>query len=241
MSAGTFSYNGRDNLIVEIEVSSATGNTPWYQHESISGLYSRSWGQPGSSTALSRNTMQHHTMLRFKGDRISVNTPGGMSGGSAETFPFNTNDGKVQYLYLASELGSSGSIGSLACRAAASSTNDSYNYTIRLDHSSAHTLSTTFADNLVNPITAFSGTYSISSGQLQGDWFEIPLSNPFSYSCSSNLVVEIGGIGGISNSCVVDTTSTALYSQRRVSGGSGDTTGSNSSAYMIDLQLTLLE
>jgi hypothetical protein len=241
MSEGTFTYNGRDNLIVEIDVDSATGSTSWFQHESISGLYSRAWGPSGSSTAGARNTMQHQTKLRFRGDKISMNTPKGMSGGSAESFPFNTNDGKVQYLYLASELGTSGSISTLACRASSDSVNDSYNYTIRMGHTGATTLSTTFDDNPIDPVTVFNGTYSISSGLLKGDWFEIPLETSFSYTSRNNLVVEIGGVGGSGNACVVDTTSANLYGQRRLIGGSGDTTGSNTSAHMIDLQLTLQE
>jgi hypothetical protein len=239
MPDGTFTYNGTDNLIVEIDVSSATGNTSWYQHEDISVSHFRALGQSGSPTALGTNTMQHQTKFRFKGDRISAITPNGMSGGAAESFPFSTMDGKIQFLYLAPELGTGGTIAKLACRAFSDSVNDSYRYTIQMSHNTETTLSTTFADNLSDPVMVFSGIYSISSGSLKGDWFEIPLSTSFAYNGSDNLVVEIAGFGGSSNSCVVDTTSTTLYDQRRLIGGSSDATGDNSSGHMIDTQFIL--
>lgn len=240
MPDGSFSYNGTDNLIVEIDVSSATGNTSWYQYTIIAaGPYVRAWGESGSSTAASRNTMQHQTMFRFKGDRISLITQNGMSGATGETFPFSTFDGKVQYLFLAPELGTKGAITELCCRAFSNSVNDSYNYTIVMSHTTASTLTTTFADNLSDPVVVFSGVYRIPYGLLKGDWFEIPLSPPFSYNGRGNLVVEITGIGGSSNSCVLDTSSATLYNQRRLIGGSSDITGNNSSAFMIDTQFIL--
>ena len=239
MPDGEFVYNGTNNLIVEIDVSKATGNTFWYQHESISASHFRALGQSGSSTALGTNTMQHQTKLRFKGDRISAITPNGISGGASESFPFSTMDGKIQFLYLAPELGTRGTIAKLACRAFSDSVNDSYSYTIRMSHTTETALSTNFADNLSDPVTVFSGIYSISSCMLKGDWFEIPLSTSFYYNGSDNLVVEIAGFGGSSNSCVVDMTSTTLYHQRRLIGGSSDVTGDNSSDYMIDTQFFL--
>jgi hypothetical protein len=57
-------------------------------------------------------------------------------------------------------------------------------------------LDSTFADNLDDATTVFSGTLSVPAGLLAGDWTEIPLTESFIYNGTDNLVIYTRSDGG---------------------------------------------
>ncbi len=235
---GAFTYNGTDNLVVEVDVSAGTGTTFWRNHTGTGQIRLRgSHGSPIGAT----DSAAYDIQFRFHGGTMDVHTPNGISGSIGDGFPFNNVDGKRQYLYLASELGTQGAISTIACRAVVNSAAEGgLNYTVVISQTTATTLNATFAANLPTPVTVLSGTLSIPA-VLRGDWLEIPLSTPFSYNGRDNLVVQIAGTGGTIGgaTCVLDNTSTTLHAARRITGGSsGATTGSVADS-LIDMRFTL--
>ncbi|MEK6700120.1 MAG: hypothetical protein AABZ10_13900 [Nitrospirota bacterium] len=236
---GVFTYNGTDNLIVEVATSSGTAST-LLRYASIAGR--RVWvnDTTGTATFGTVDPAVNHIALRFNGGTLDVNTPAGMSG-SGITFPFYNTDGKLQVLYRASELGSKGAISKIACRSQANSAAESgFTYSVVMSHSTAPTLGVMFADNLPSPVTVFSGALSVSA-VLRGDWLEIPLSSPFAYNGRDNLVVEISGTGGTPANalCVSDGTS-ALYAARGLwAGTAGATMGDSFDNGLLDMRFTV--
>jgi hypothetical protein len=179
--SGSFTYNGNDNLIVDIMVSSLTTTLNQFEYSTTSNV--RSFVGPGTS-----NTSRS-VKFRFNGGPMDVITDSSSSenGGFAMS-PF----GRVK-LYRATELGTAGTINSIACRLTSAPTATSYsNYKVIIGHSNVDALSTTSADNFVSQTTAVNGTVTVPAGLGAGDWLEVPLSTPFAYDGKSNLVVWMG-------------------------------------------------
>ncbi len=242
---GTFNYNGTDNLIVEIEASAAPAFTWTTTHEDT--LSQRRLSASSGATTGMLDRIVNDIQLRFAGGGMDAITPDAMSGGLSDSFPFANINGKRQFLYRAAELGTRGTISKIACRTnTGGPSTTGFNYSVVLSHSTASTLDTSFATNLVSPVTVFSGTFNLPA-MVAGDWIEIPLTTPFAYNGRHNLVLEIGGTGGESGggifsdrfACARDDASTALYAGRRLFGAtSTDATGSVSNS-MIDTRFTL--
>jgi len=218
---GTFSYNGTDNLIVDIEVTSpVTENTFWSYD---SGLASRRmYANVGSATG-TVNSGAYHTEFRFHGAPVSVITDGGADTG----FAFSTGTNGRLNLYRASELGSAGTINSIACRMQnANSVASSYaNYRVIIGHSNVDTLDATAANNFVSQTTAVNATISVPAGLVAGDWIEVPLSTPFAYNGTSNLAIWMGTTAAsgaaASHNCLVSTTDAVRYPGHMGSGAPG--------------------
>ena len=240
---GAFTYNGSDNLIVEIDVtdnSSATGNTSWRQNFSV-GNDVRLYGDTGAATGRVGQS-GYHIKFRFNGGTMDALTPDGMTGASGLTFPFFNTDGRVQALYRAAELGTKGTISKIAFRARFDAVAETgFAYTVVMSHTSATTLGTNYAANLPSPVTVFNSTLDIPAA-LIGDWYEIPLSTSFNYNGTDNLVVDIDGTGGVpaNAACILDTTTgTPLYTDRILWGAtSGAATGSVLED-LLDVRFTL--
>ena len=187
---GMFTYNGTDNLIVDIEVADpVTESTIWAMDDSVASR--RLFAAVGAATG----TVQvgaYHTVFRFHGGPVSVITDG-----LAFAVPFDTDAGGAKgylNLYRAAELGSAGTITSVACRLEnAGSTAASYaNYRVIIGHSNMSSLDGAPADNFVSQNTVFNGTVSVPAGLVRGDWIEVPLSRPFAYDGRSNLAIWMG-------------------------------------------------
>jgi hypothetical protein len=132
----------------------------------------------------------YDTYFRFNGGTMNILNGG--STGEAAYFD-SSNNGRAQYLLLASELGTSGNITSFACRINNSNA-VALNYTntmVILAHTANKSLSTTFATNVAGGVTVFSNTYTMPGNILEGDYFKIPFSTPFAYNGRDNLVVSI--------------------------------------------------
>jgi len=235
-----FTYNGIDNLIVEVSVptGSASNALRTLQPAPNRRVFNNT---DAAATTGTVDDYGYHIALRFLGGPMEVITPTGIAGGVGDAMPFWAVNGKRQYLYHAAELGTKGTISKLACRAVlpgAAETN--FNYTVILSHSTASTLGTTYATNLATPTTVFSGVLNIPA-VLVGDWLEIPFATPFSYNGKDNLVVEVSGTGGTASgsACALDFGNAARYTGRRVfSGGSSDAAGTLQDN-LIDMRFTL--
>jgi hypothetical protein len=236
---GVFTYNGTDNLIVDVSTTAGSATNSW-RVTSIAGRRAPNNGAASTTAAIVDGNANHIT-LRFNGGPMAVITPGGMAGGIGDAMPFWAINGKRQYLYRAAELGTGGTISKLACRAVLSGAAETnFNYTVILSHSTASTLGTTYATNLATPTTVFSGVLNIPA-VLVGDWLEIPFSTPFGYNGKDNLVVEVSGTGGTASgsACAMDLANAARYTGRRVfSGGSSDAAGTLQDN-LIDMRFTL--
>lgn len=190
--SGTFTYNGIDNLIVEVATTDASDDVSWR------GLLTGTPGTrvladgPGVTATTSTGTVDDFALnvkLRFNGGPMSVITDGAVSTPNA----FNTGAGGMLNLYRATELGTAGTISSIACRLYSDATATSYsNYKVIIGHSIVDTLDTTAASNFVSQTTAMNGTVTVPVGLLAGDWLEIPLTTPFVYDGVSNLAIWMG-------------------------------------------------
>jgi len=206
MPDGNFIYNGIDNLIVEIDIISTTGNTFWKVHSGAN--MTRLLGSSGAATG-SMDTVVNDIKFRFYGGSIDVITDDGDSTG---LFFNNVLNPTRQSLYLATELGSSGLINKIACRmSSASSAAGSFpNFVITMGHSDVSTLSPTYADNYLDSMVVYNGTYILPGSYIRGDWIEFPVT-PFAYNGVNNLVVRVESDAGTSNRCFLSSPDAIRY------------------------------
>ncbi len=223
---GAFTYNGTDNLLVEVVASAGSADTA-FRVATIAGRRLFVTG-PGAGTAATGtvDSTAYHLMLRFNGGPVSVIT----NGGSATGLAFSTGATGRLNLYRAAELGSGGMITSVGCRMAnATSSAASYaNYQVMIGHSSVDSLVATSASNFVSQAIAANGAVSVPAGLLAGDWIELPLSTPFAYDGKSNLAIWMGttaasGAAG-THSCLVSTVNTPRYPGQMAQGAPGAAT-----------------
>ncbi len=242
LSDGSFTYNGSDNLVVEVSVTPGGELLSWRGHDPSGGPIVSIYGFSAAATAASTLDWKHDLRLRFAGGTMDVITPSAVTSGRNDAFPFSTSDGKRQFLYLVSELGSPGRITRIACRlGGAGTTATTYaDYEVVMAHTTATALGTTFATNLPpGATTVFDGSVSIPGGLDKGDWAEIPLSTPFVYNGTDNLLVQIAGPGGPeANRCAIDDTSTTRYANRRLDGAQAAATGTPTHA-LLDTRFVL--
>jgi hypothetical protein len=210
---GTFTYNGTDNLLVDIDVSSASA--PNYIGCGLVAASIRSvFGSAGSSVGSQSNNAILNAKFRFAGGTMDLITP---ESGIASFLP--TSPVRQQVLYVASELGSSGKITKLACRSAATySARDYANTKVVMANTSISELSGTYANNIVNGTTVYNGTLSAPAVN-EGDWIEIPLSTPFSYDGTSNLVLDMSTDGGPSETWCIAAIDTNRWANRLYQSG----------------------
>ena len=211
MLDGPFNYNGTDNLIVEIDVSSSPGTTWWSSISTPNNT--RAYGNTGSATATDTDAAQYDISFRFNGGTMDTIT----AENTVDSTPFNPSANQRQYLYRASELGTRGTITRLAFRINSDSAATDYaNFTVILGHTSAVQLTTTFADNMDDATTVFSGIFSIPSGLKEGDWIEIPLASSFTYNGEDNLVVYTRTDGGPGDNNIIGAGPDSLYTSRHM-------------------------
>ena len=183
-----FNYNGTDNLVVEIEISSASATTSM-NYASLRANFSLYAAVGDLQGTL--NVGPYETVFRFNGSTMGLITGGPF--GSGNTWPFNNSQSpKHQFLYRASELGTGGTITGIACRMqsiTSTATNHS-NFEVVLGHTDRTALTAIFADNMQDATTVFSGLFTVPGGLNRGDWIEIPLTTPFAYDGVRNLVVQ---------------------------------------------------
>jgi hypothetical protein len=235
---GTFNYNGLDNLVVEINVSSISGGALWIKDNG--GTQTRLVGNTGATTGTTDGA-RHFMKFRFTGGAMDVLT----AETAYMTLPFdNTIDNKQQFLYRAAELGTKGNITHVAFRLKNDSTTDSTyeNFVLVLGHTTNTALGdTSFSGNMTGAQTVYSGPFTIPEGLMAGDWIEIPLSTPFAYDGASNLVVLTSNLSGSAVNAIFTQESTTRYPDRRAYYGGSNTTDdpANADDFLADLRLKL--
>lgn len=215
---GSFNYNGTDNLLLEIIVSSATGGMYYTFHNHNIANVRLIYGPNDASNITTITTVIQHAKFRFNGGTMDVIGPN-----NAGTTVFSNTANGRQFLLRSAELGTSGPVNKLACRfESVSSTAASYpNFTITLAHTTQTALVATDAANVAGGITVYNGTFNIPAGLLMGDWVEIPFSTPFSYNGVDNLVVQTTtGAGSLNQMCQISgPDATWFLGRRKAMGG----------------------
>lgn len=212
-----FTYNGTQNLLLELEVTSPSG-VVWLASHTGSEI-TRILAVPGSTVASARDWCQYGVKFRFAGGNVDALT----SGEGSVMMPFSSTSGnKSQHLYRATELGTRGRITKLALRmhtntAAPTTFGD---FTVRLGHASlgaASGLNNAFASNLADgSVEVFRGTFTVPADVRYGDWLEIPLTAPFVYDAARNLVLQVSSAPGLS-ACPVSLSGDLAAEQARYS------------------------
>ena len=209
-----FTYNGTDNLILEIDVTDTgyTNDTSYTYHDPTGPEVRLIYGPSDASVINEVPIAIQHSKLRFNGGTMDTITAENFS----DTIPFNITANQRQSLYRASELGTGGTINRLALRTTIDTvaSSDYANFTVMLGHTSLTELTGTFADNMDDATTVFSGLLSISSGLKAGDWIEIPLSSTFTYNGEDNLVVYMSTDGDTANNEILSGGPDPLYTNR---------------------------
>lgn len=199
----TFDYNGTDNVITEISVSSESAEAMFVLRVS-SGMIARRLTGAVDAESGTVTDVAYHVNYRFHGGKVGAfYAPGTESAMDLDltlvgiAFPLSEPEARTQILYRASELGGAGRISKLACRIgdmdfAALPT---VTYTVMMAHTTEAMLTSyDFADNFTSPQQVFSGEVDVLNPYLrQGDWHEIVLDSPFDYNGVDNLIVQISG------------------------------------------------
>lgn len=188
---GTFTYNGTDLLLLEIDVSSATAVTTLVCNANELGR--RAVGDSGADLASSIDSFAYNTKFRFSGAPVQVMPKGNSSpyfvlGGYA-----GTGAGQIQSLYKPNLVGSGGVINSINVRLKADSVAATIpNYRIYMGATVKNILDVfdTYSSNMeLNSTLVFDGSFDIPAGLKAGDWLTIPLQTGFTYDPTQNLSV----------------------------------------------------
>lgn len=213
---GVFNYDGANNLVVEIEVTSASARNYWgIDNSGGSRLYATAGAATGAV-----NEMHYSMKFRFAGATADVLSDGIES--DPRFFPSGDANGAAM-LYRASELGTRGVIRSISCRSSLGTAAGSYpSYRVIMGHTTAGLLTDTsdFADQAI----VYDGAFSIPAGLQRGDWITIPLTTPFAYDGERNLIVWMGttaaGGSGV-NGCTASDTDAVRYPDQTSIGAPG--------------------
>jgi len=236
----TFKYNGSDNLIVEVEVTAGTGDIDLRETD-IPGT--RAWGYAGNDVADNVDSTAYHVKLRFNGGPMQVITNGGVTG-YFPPFGFPGDDFIMQTLYDNTALGTSGRITEFSFRLGADSTAfDHPDLNLVLGNTTLASLAgTSLAGNIESGRTAaFSGTLSIPAGLKAGDWVTVPLTTPFNYDATKNLVVQWDGPPNLSGIVSIGHTENSGRYTGHVQANLSDRTSDTGNSYdlIYDISLTL--
>lgn len=167
---GSFSYNGTDNLIVDIDVSYGSGDTYFMVASTTAGR--RAWGYHGDVAATGLSTTTYEAKLRFNGAPVTVLPPSTGTAVSSQVLGSGMA-GQLQSLYPSTLLGTSGTINSLYVRLDSSTTVTTAsltNYKVYMGHTSKTQLNMaeTYDSNMTENATVFSGTLTIPAGKKGG-------------------------------------------------------------------------
>lgn len=202
----SFQYNGTDNLVVELEKSSACSGVSVGVALTVTNSVNRravSYAVDGSP-----GTAEHNLVTADAVDQTQIWMKFAFNGGvnkqefggaSTNSWPFCGTVGsepREQLLYLASEIDGSGPITAIGFQLNDTMTAaGSYTTTITMAHTTLTALTSDFTANydLGTPVTVANNvTFSIHAGLVAGDWYWVPLPTAsFNYDGTNNLIVEI--------------------------------------------------
>jgi len=209
---GVFNYNGTDNLVVEVTIEAASGNVGLSTH-ATTGQASFAYGPTVGATANGTAQYVHQIALRFHGGKLGIIT----DEVNANSYFLNAGTQGRMSLYRASELGTAGTITSVACRmsSATSTATTLDSYKIIMGQTSLDSLDAVAVNNLDTQQVAYDGSLDIPAGLVQGDWITINLTTPFVYNGTDNLVVWMGttasSAGATTHNCYYSSSDATRY------------------------------
>ena len=188
---GTFTYNGTDVLLLEIDVSSATAVTTLVCNASEPGR--RAVGDSGADIASSIDGHAYNTKFRFKGAPVQVMPTGDSSSGQVLGGIVNTGAGQIQSLYTPDMVGTGGTVTDISVRLTMDSVAATIpNYKIYMGSTAKNLLdiAETYDSNMeLSSSLVFDGSFDIPAGLKAGDWLTIPLQTPFTYDPTRNMTI----------------------------------------------------
>lgn len=235
--SGSFNYDGKSNLLIDVEATVTGGFALAYQNVSENRVMTANTFAAATGELLPRGL---EPKLRFNGGPVYVMPVGS---NSSDWFASTSTAVKRQYLYYAHELGSAGTISKVACRRVEAGTAFSENtfpgFEMVLGHTTENVLSSTYyANNMTDATIVYNGTLNIGPNQ-GGDWIEVNLTTPFVYDGKRNLVVQWSvpqNVTGGSYACNLVTHTDPNELRRLGSVSATDTTG-YLSAHSSELKL----
>jgi hypothetical protein len=235
-----FTYNGTDNLIIEVGVTAATATNAILVGNAADR---RAYGPVENDTSDGVDDRPANIKLRFNGGTMDVITDGGVTG-YYPPFGWPFDEFIMQTLYDNTALGTSGQFTELGVRLGFDSTAfDHGDINLVLGHTTRSSLGSTLSLNIESDLTvAFSGTISIPVGLEAGDWVRIPLSTPFQYDATKNLVVQWDGPANLSGIGFLGHTSTTGKYVGHLRHHYGDRTsdiGNTTYDLLTDMSLTI--
>ncbi|MDH3974265.1 MAG: hypothetical protein OEV42_08300 [Deltaproteobacteria bacterium] len=185
---GIFTYNGTDNLLVEVDVTAATGNTDLRVAYTEEGrrVYE-------NNIAGTVDTVAPHIKLRFKGAPVQIMPAGNTSSSQVLGGRPITGAGQVQSLYTADLVGTGGTISSISLRLTAGSvaaTISDYKIYMGATNKTAFNVADIYSSNMeLSSTLVFNGNFHIPSKLKAGDWITIPLQTGFTYDSTKNMSI----------------------------------------------------
>jgi len=214
-----FYYNGKDNLVVEIDKTSACNG----RFEDVSGdvtLQSAVWTNDLVATTGSLSNWSSDMTFVFAG---GVNTQH-HAGTTGIALPFLASGaGRIQNLYTAVDINGSGPITGLALQLQSGSSKVTYTVSVKLGHSTLNDLGMNWADNYSDiKAVATDVNISIPAGLSAGDWIWVPLTSSFNYNGTDNLLVDMEVTASSTNTSNFVTSTLMSYNARARSYNSPD-------------------
>jgi len=226
---GNFNYNGTDNLIVDIDVTAASGDTAWMYAQPGNSV--RLYAASGATTGIA-DTAAYDTKFRFNGSTTDV-MPGPAFSVVAQVLG-NGGAGEVENLYEPVYLGTGGTINSIAVRlssAPAAATLGNYKIYMGATAKTVFAMSDTWAGDMSGGGTlVYSGTIGVPGTLKAGDWLTIPLQTPFTYDPTQRLAIYFGTDQATAATANVMTHGSATQFPNQMMGGgtNGPLTGTPS-------------
>ena len=229
----TFNYNGNDNILVDVTMDSNNNFT--LEYYDVSGARVVSATTTTATTGSIFNNRSFQPTFRFNGaDAIVANT----LGGSSLLFD-DIKETTYQSLYKSTEIGTAGKITKIACRLDDEPATGATDYPLKIvmGHASSSAITATFADNMVDAKTVFSGTFTLPAQKAYGDWAEIELDSAFKYNGEDDLIITYRAEPGANpHTCMAVSSATSrtafAYSSTTLTSGS-------ISAYMLSSKLEI--
>ncbi|MDH3975642.1 MAG: hypothetical protein OEV42_15295 [Deltaproteobacteria bacterium] len=188
---GIFTYNGNDNLVVEVNTFTATTNTILRFTFTTAGRMAL--GSIGNDVAFDVYSATHHIKLRFNGAPVQIMPMGGHSYRQVLGGVTGTGDGQIQSLYTPSLIGTGGTVTGISVMLGADSvaaTIPDYKIYMGATAKTTFNVADIYSSNMeLSSTLVFNGTFDIPAGLKTGDWIRIPLQTAFTHDPTKNMSI----------------------------------------------------
>lgn len=188
---GAFAFNGRDNLVVEVQTHATSGPLAM---QAVLRPGARLLGRGDSAPAGAVDGVAYRMKLRFRGAPLTLTT----ISGSGSPVGLGNDTFAAAVLYDSTLFGTGGRIEALGLRLSSGTTvATAPQLKIYMGTTQKTVLSPaqTYASNLDGETVVFDGPFPILAGLRRGDWVRIPLRTPFTWSPEKNLSILFTAVG----------------------------------------------